>query len=88
MKSPAGRYLFSRFMAGPPRVRDQTRLENRVRSTLFSGRGSVVLAISAEKEGNLRVVYARIGRCQGRPAWQVLKLRWRGPTLPLRVTLG
>jgi hypothetical protein len=26
---------------------------------------SVVLAISA---GNLRVVYARIGRCQGRPA--------------------
>src|ERR1700751_739989 len=31
---------------------------------------SVVLAISAEKDGNLRVVYARIGRCQGRPAWR------------------
>jgi hypothetical protein len=31
---------------------------------------SVVLAILAEKDGNLRVVYARIGRCQGRPAWQ------------------
>jgi hypothetical protein len=29
---------------------------------------TVVLAISAEKNGNLRVVYARIGRCQGRPA--------------------
>src|ERR1700756_5096088 len=26
--------------------------------------------ISAEKDGNLRVVYARIGRCQGRPAWR------------------
>ena len=31
---------------------------------------SVVLAISAEKDGNLRVVYARIGRRQGRPAWR------------------
>jgi hypothetical protein len=31
---------------------------------------SVVLAISVEKDGNLRVVYARIGRCQGRPAWR------------------
>ena len=31
---------------------------------------SVVLAISAEKDGNLRVVYGRIGRCQGRPAWR------------------
>jgi hypothetical protein len=31
---------------------------------------SVVLAISAEKDGNLQVVYARIGRCQGRPAWR------------------
>ena len=35
---------------------------------------SVVLAISAEKDRNLRVdlpvVYARIGRCQGRPAWR------------------
>jgi len=31
---------------------------------------SVVLAISAEKDGNLRVVYARIGRYQGRPAWR------------------
>jgi hypothetical protein len=31
---------------------------------------SVVLAIPAEKDGNLRVVYARIGRCQGRPAWR------------------
>jgi hypothetical protein len=30
----------------------------------------VVLAISAEKDGNLRVVYARIGCCQGRPAWR------------------
>jgi hypothetical protein len=38
---------------------------------------SVVLAISAEKDGELRVVYARIGRCQGHPAWRVLKLRWR-----------
>jgi hypothetical protein len=50
---------------------------------------SVILAISAEKDGNLRVVYARIGRWQGRPAW-----RGRGraapPQLeqPLRVTLG
>jgi hypothetical protein len=26
--------------------------------------------ISAEKDGNLRMVYARIGRCQGRPAWR------------------
>jgi hypothetical protein len=26
--------------------------------------------IPAEKDGNLRVVYARIGRCQGRPAWR------------------
>src|SRR6201993_5353104 len=31
---------------------------------------SVVLAISVENDGNLRVVYARIGRCQGRPAWR------------------
>jgi hypothetical protein len=31
---------------------------------------SVVLAISVEKDGNLRAVYARIGRCQGRPAWR------------------
>jgi hypothetical protein len=31
---------------------------------------SVVLAISVKKDGNLRVVYARIGRCQGRPAWR------------------
>jgi hypothetical protein len=31
---------------------------------------SVVLAISVEKDGNLRVVYARIGRDQGRPAWR------------------
>jgi hypothetical protein len=31
---------------------------------------SVVLAISAAKDGNLRVVYARIGRCPGRPAWR------------------
>jgi hypothetical protein len=31
---------------------------------------SVGLAISVEKDGNLRVVYARIGRCQGRPAWR------------------
>ena len=30
---------------------------------------SLVLAISAEKDGNLRVVYAQIGRCQGHPAW-------------------
>jgi Bacterial regulatory proteins, luxR family len=40
----------------------------------FSGADSVVLAISAEKDRNLRVdlpvVYARIGRCQGRPAWR------------------
>src|ERR1700747_2940455 len=31
---------------------------------------SVVPAISVENGGNLRVVYARIGRCQGRPAWR------------------
>jgi hypothetical protein len=31
---------------------------------------SVVLAISAEKDGILRVLYARIGPCQGRPAWR------------------
>jgi hypothetical protein len=30
----------------------------------------LILAISPEKDGNLRVVYARIGRCQGRPAWR------------------
>jgi hypothetical protein len=61
-----------------------TRLKNRVRSTLFSGRtaqksrpidpvfraDSVVLAISVVKDGNLRVVYARIGRRQGHPAWR------------------
>ena len=27
-----------------------------------------ILAISVEKDGNLRVAYARIGGCQGRPA--------------------
>src|ERR1700757_2244849 len=32
---------------------------------------SVVLAISVEKDGNLRVVYARIGRCQGRPEFSL-----------------
>ena len=39
------------------------------------GADSVVPAISAEKGGNLRVVYARIGRCQGRPLGEVPKLR-------------
>ena len=31
---------------------------------------TTVLAISVEKNRNLPVVYARIGRCQGRPAWR------------------
>jgi hypothetical protein len=48
----------------------------------------VVLAISVEKDGNLRAVYCRMGRWQGRPAGEVLSLRWRGPTPPLRVTSG
>jgi bifunctional non-homologous end joining protein LigD len=45
-------------------------------------------AISGEKDGNLRVVYARIGRAKVVLLGEVLKLRWRGPTPPLRVTLG
>jgi hypothetical protein len=49
---------------------------------------SVVLAISAEKDGNLRVVNARIGRAKVVLPGEVLKLRWRSPTPPLRVTLG
>jgi hypothetical protein len=49
---------------------------------------SVVLAISGEKDGNLRVVYARIGRAKVVLLGEVLKLRWRGPTPPLRVTWG
>ena len=55
---------------------------------------SVVLAISVEKDGNLRVVYARIGSTPGSDdakvvlLGEVLKLRWRGPSPPSRVTLG
>jgi CO/xanthine dehydrogenase FAD-binding subunit len=42
---------------------------------------SIVLTISVEKDGNLRMVYAWIGRCRGRPAWQgaqaaVARRRW------------
>jgi len=37
---------------------------------LFFKADSVALAISVEKNGNLRVVYARIGRCPGRSAWR------------------
>jgi hypothetical protein len=62
---------------------------------------SVVLAISVEKDGNLRVVYGRIGRCRGRPAWRDAQAavaalprryvsRWgerrAGPPSPLCVT--
>jgi hypothetical protein len=45
------------------------RVKSRPIDPLFKA-DSVVLAVSAEKDGNLRVVYARIGRCQGRPAWR------------------
>jgi hypothetical protein len=44
---------------------------------------SVVLAISAEKDGNLRVDAAKVVLLG-----EVLKVRWRGPTPPLCVTLG
>jgi hypothetical protein len=46
---------------------------------------NVVLAISGEKDGNLRVVYARIGRCQGRSAWR--GTRWRGYGCSLTLTV-
>jgi hypothetical protein len=40
---------------------------------------SVVLAILVEKDGNLRVVYARIGNtAKVVLLGEVLKLRWRG----------
>jgi len=32
--------------------------------------GQVTLHVSREKDGKLRLVYARIERCQGRPAWR------------------
>ena len=51
---------------GAPRQSD----EKNGGPNLFFRADSVVLAISAEKDGNLRAVYARIGRCQGRPAWR------------------
>ena len=55
---------------GAPRQSD----EKNGGPNLFFRADSVVLAISAEKDRNLRVdlpvVYARIGRCQGRPAWR------------------
>jgi hypothetical protein len=36
----------------------------------------------------MRVVYARIGRAKVVLLGEVLKLRWRGPSPPLRVTWG
>jgi len=35
----------------------------------------VTLHVSREKEGKSGLVYARIGRCQGRPAWRGAALR-------------
>jgi hypothetical protein len=49
---------------------------------------SLVLAISAEKDGNLRVVSPGSDAGKVVLPGEVLKLRWRGPTPPLRVTLG
>ena len=44
----------------------------------------MVLAISAEKDGN----YAASDAAKVVLLGEVLKLRWRGATPPLRVTLG
>jgi hypothetical protein len=46
------------------------------------------LTIFGRKRRNLRVVYGRIGAADVVLLGEVLKLRWRGPTPPLRVTLG
>jgi hypothetical protein len=45
------------------------------RDPLCGWADSVVLAISVEKAGNLRVVYARIGRAKAVLLGEVLKLR-------------
>src|ERR1700758_1636470 len=55
-----------------PSVDNQFVLGGRLhrQSAGFSPLRMRVLAISVEKDGNLRVVYARIGHCQGPPAWR------------------
>jgi hypothetical protein len=49
---------------------------------------SVVLAISAEKDGNCGWSTPGSDAAKVVLLGEVLKLRWRGPTPPLRVTLG
>jgi hypothetical protein len=48
----------------------------------------VVLAISAGKDGNCGWSTPGSDAAKVVPLGEVLKLRWRGPTPPLRVTLG
>jgi hypothetical protein len=64
-----------------------TPLQNRVRSTLFSGRTASSWRFRSRKTGICGWSTPGSDAAKVVLLGEVLKLRWRGPTPPLRVTL-